>query len=92
MMRVHKLPDTPHLASSGLREAEERDIPSIVELFNSFMQRYDMAPVMSLEEARYAFLIGKGKGEVVDGRREDQVLWTYVVEVSDCVHLMIYRI
>jgi glycylpeptide N-tetradecanoyltransferase len=81
MIRLHKLPDAPRLASSGLREAEEKDIKEMLALYTRFMSRYDMAPVMTLEEARHAFLSGRGKGEKVDGRREDQVLWTYVVEV-----------
>ena len=84
MMRVNKIPETPQLASSGLREAEQRDIQVILRLYTKFMQRYDMAPVMTLEEARHTFLSGKGKGEIVDGRREEQVLWTYVIEVSFC--------
>ena len=81
MMRIHKVADTPQLTSAGLREVEERDIPGLLQLYSKFMQRYDMVPVMSLDEAKNTFLSGKGKGEIVDGRREEQVLWTYVVEV-----------
>ena len=81
MMRVHKLADVPHLASQGLREVEERDIPSLLQLSQKFMMRYDLSLVMTLDEAKYTYLSGRGTGEVVNGRRKGQVLWTYVVEV-----------
>jgi glycylpeptide N-tetradecanoyltransferase len=85
MIRLHKVPSTPVLASSGLREMEERDVEEVCELFTKFMKRFDMAPVMNKDEIRHHLLSGKGKGEKQkqwSGRRSEQVVWSYVVEVS----------
>ena len=87
LIRSNKLPGVPHLArgSAGLREMEDRDIAQVGELFTRYMQRFGMAPVMTLDEIRHQFLSGIGKGERAPGtwkgRREGQVIWAYVVEV-----------
>ncbi|EGN93299.1 hypothetical protein SERLA73DRAFT_189863, partial [Serpula lacrymans var. lacrymans S7.3] len=80
MIRVNKLPSVPHI--KGLREMEEKDVPEVAELFTRYMQRFDMAPVMTLDEVRHQFLSGRGEGEkgTDDNRRLGQVVWTYVVE------------
>ncbi|KAF8485618.1 N-myristoyl transferase [Gautieria morchelliformis] len=86
LIRSNKLPTVPHLSrtSARLREIEDRDIPQVGDLFTRYMQRFGMAPVMTLDEIRHQFLSGKGKGERAPGswkgRREGQVVWTYVVE------------
>lgn len=81
MMRVYKLPSTPHLGDR-LREIEERDVSAVAALYTRYMQRYGMAPVMTEDGIRHQFLSGKGIGEKRQDnlRREGQVVWTYVVE------------
>jgi len=81
MTRQYKLPSTPHFAASGLREMEERDVEQVTDLYKRYMDRFDMAPLMTAEEVRHNFLSGKGTGEVDTPGREGQVLWVYVVEV-----------
>ncbi|KIY43592.1 N-myristoyl transferase [Fistulina hepatica ATCC 64428] len=78
MVRVNKVPETT--ATPGLREMEDCDVPQVIQLFSKYMRRFDMLPIMTTEEARHNFLSGRGTGESVDGRRERQVTWTYVVE------------
>lgn len=82
MILQYKLPSAPHFAASGLREMEERDVEQVTDLYERFMSRFDMSPLMTAEEVGHNFLSGKGTGEInVSGRREGQVLWVYVVEV-----------
>ena len=82
-MLQYKLPSTPHFAASGLREMEERDVEQVSDLYKRYMDRFDMAPLMTAEEVRHNFLSGKGAGEIsASGRREGQVLWVYVIEVT----------
>lgn len=82
MIRIYKLPSAMHLGSS-LREMEDKDVAAVAALYTRYMQRFDMAPAMSLDEVRHQLLSGKGTGEKKkeDSRREGQVVWTYVVEV-----------
>ncbi|GJJ12605.1 hypothetical protein Clacol_006848 [Clathrus columnatus] len=85
MIRLNKLPPTPHLIKEGgLREMEEKDLRQVLELFTKYMQRFRLIPVWSLEETKHYLLSGRGKGEnpssAFKGRREGQVTWTYVVE------------
>ncbi|CDO72929.1 hypothetical protein BN946_scf185002.g114 [Trametes cinnabarina] len=84
MIRLHKVPDRPRLLEHGLREMEDRDVPQVANLFNRYMQRFQMVPVMSEEEVRHQFLSGLGEGprgaDSWKHRREGQVVWTYVVE------------
>jgi len=81
MIRLFKVPVLTHLGSS-LREMEEKDVPAVAALHTRYMQRFDMAPAMSLDEVRHQLLSGKGIGEKdkENSRREGQVVWTYVVE------------
>jgi len=83
MVRVNKLPSGKALA--GLREMEEKDIVQVTVLFTQYMKKFDMFTVFTVEEARHNFLSGAGRGEIGSGgpgRREGQVTWSYVVEVS----------
>jgi len=81
MTLQYKLPSTPHLAASGLREMEEHDVEQVTDLYKRYMDRFDMSPLMTAEEVRHNFLSGKGTGEIgASGRREGQVLWVYVAE------------
>ncbi|KAF8212140.1 N-myristoyl transferase [Mycena galopus ATCC 62051] len=71
MIRMNKVPDTTTL---NVRPIEEKDVVPVADLFARYMRRFDMVPVMSLED---------GKGNIGDGgqgRRVGQVTWTYVVE------------
>ncbi|KAF7366922.1 Glycylpeptide N-tetradecanoyltransferase [Mycena sanguinolenta] len=76
MTRIHKLPDATTLK---VRPMEEKDVDSVAELFARYMERFDMAPLMTLAEIRHNFLSGQGSGSG-PGRQPDQVTWTYVVE------------
>ena len=90
MMRLQRLEDVPALASKGLREMRDADLPQVATLFMRYMERFDMLPLYSLEEMRHNFLSGLGKRgsdaeEKKRGwkvRRQDQVVWSYVVEDS----------
>jgi glycylpeptide N-tetradecanoyltransferase len=81
MIRINKVSSTPKLA---LREMEANDIVGVTELYSKYMARFDMAPVMTTEEVEHMLLSGRGRGDIdYDlGRREGQVIWSYVVEVS----------
>ncbi|KZT09671.1 N-myristoyl transferase [Laetiporus sulphureus 93-53] len=84
MLRLHKVPDTPRLLSSGLREMEERDIPQVTELYAKYMSRFGMVHLMTEEEIGHLFLSGRGEGSTHPDSwkapREAQVVWAYVVE------------
>ncbi|KAH7103465.1 Myristoyl-CoA:protein N-myristoyltransferase, N-terminal domain-containing protein [Auriculariales sp. MPI-PUGE-AT-0066] len=80
MVRLFKLPSAPALATRGLREMEERDIPEVRALYNQYMKRFGMIAVYSAEDLKHLFLSGLGRGQVKQGRREGQVIWSYVVE------------
>jgi glycylpeptide N-tetradecanoyltransferase len=85
MIRLFKLPETPHLVQLGLREMEERDVADVSGLFSRYMQRFHMAPEMTEDEVRHQFLSGRGEDENGDShRRKGQVVWSYVVEVDLC--------
>ncbi|KAK6974360.1 Glycylpeptide N-tetradecanoyltransferase [Favolaschia claudopus] len=80
MIRTNKLPDKPTLA---VRPMEERDVTSVAELFARYMQRFDMVPLMTLEEVRHHFLSAQGTDDEGPGRKTGQVTWTYVVENTE---------
>ncbi|KAI9453987.1 N-myristoyl transferase [Lactarius psammicola] len=82
MIRQSKVPSTPLLSRSGLREMEVRDVSAVAELYRRYMERFDMAPLLEEEDIRHQFLSGRGTGEreASTGRRPAQVVWTYVVE------------
>jgi len=84
MVRQFKAPSTLALSRSGLREMEDGDVPAVTELFRRYMARFDMVPLLEEEDVRHQFLSGRGKGEreASTGRRQGQVVWTYVVEAS----------
>ncbi|KAJ7285742.1 N-myristoyl transferase [Mycena rebaudengoi] len=80
MIRVNKVPDIPTL---NVRPMEEKDLAQVADLFTRYMRRFDMVPVMGLDEVRHQFMSGQGTGNIGDGgegRRVGQVTWTYVVE------------
>ena len=91
MIRQFKVPSTPALSRSGLREMEERDVSAVAELFRRYMERFDMIPLLEEEDIMHQFLSGRGRGEkeVPTGRRSGQVVWTYVVEVSSSTIVLV---
>lgn len=78
---MYDCPAQPQLP--GFREIEAQDVDAVAVLLRRYMSRFDLLPVMSNEEVRHNFISGKGTGPVVNGRRNQQVTWTYVVEVSN---------
>ena len=64
---------------------EENDLPEVTALFKRYMQRFDMAPELTTDDARHHFLSGRGEPEGTEpetNRRKGQVVWSYVVEVG----------
>ncbi|KAG9318813.1 acyl-CoA N-acyltransferase [Chiua virens] len=80
MIRIYKVESK--ITLPGLREIEEKDIPEVADLFARYMQRFDMVPLMTIDEVRHQFLSGKGDLDqpFETHRRPKQVVWTYVVE------------
>ncbi|CCO26015.1 glycylpeptide N-tetradecanoyltransferase [Rhizoctonia solani AG-1 IB] len=78
MIRQNAVPD--EFALPGLREMEEKDIKDVLALYEKYMQRFQLTPVMDEAEMRHHMLSGRGIGEHKGGRREAQVVWAYVVE------------
>ncbi|KAJ7581232.1 N-myristoyl transferase [Mycena floridula] len=79
-IRVNKVPESPTLK---IREMEEKDVVQVTDLFTKYMRRFDMVPIMSIEDVRHQLLSGIGTGTMGDGgpgRKVGQVTWTYVVE------------
>ena len=76
----HKLPSSASMR--GIREMEEKDIPNVKTLWERYVTRFKMHPQFTEDELRHNFISGRGSGEVVDGRRSGQVVWSYVVEVD----------
>ncbi|KAF4603821.1 glycylpeptide N-tetradecanoyltransferase [Pleurotus pulmonarius] len=85
MIKLNKLPSTPQLLEKGLREMEDRDVEQVSSLFTRYMKRFGMAPEMTLAEVKHQFLSGRGDlSKTLEskwkGRRDGQVVWTFVVE------------
>lgn len=81
LKRMYECPTEPALP--GFREMVESDVPAVGILLRRFMSRYDLQPILSDEEIRHNFISGRGKGEMFDGRRDQQVAWSFVAEVID---------
>lgn len=67
----------------GMREMEEKDVDQVGKLMRRYMSRFDLAARFTNEEVKHLLLSGKGKGESKGGKRNKQVTWAFVVEVSD---------
>lgn len=64
----------------GFRELTKADIPQVRELLSKYLDRFEVAQLFSKdEEVEHWFLSGQGRE--VDGKRVEQVVWAYVVEV-----------
>ncbi|MBW0470867.1 hypothetical protein O181_010582 [Austropuccinia psidii MF-1] len=81
LKRMYECPHEPQLP--GFREIEERDVNAVGSLLRRYMSRFDLFPIMTDDEVRHNFISGKGKGPIVNGRRSEQVTWSFVVENPD---------
>jgi len=81
MVRMKKHYSAPELPKiPGLREMGKGDVSAVRELLTKFLERFDVAQLFSKdEEVEHWFLSGQGRE--VDGKRVEQVVWAYVVEV-----------
>lgn len=70
-IRKYALPE--NTSTKGLRAMTEKDLDGVVSLLKRYLDRFDMAPEFTKEEAHHWFL-PKPKTE--------QVIWSYVVEVG----------
>ena len=77
MSTYYRVPTETNLP--GLRELEKRDLKQASRLLRAYMARFDMAPLLSNKDIEHALWTGRGKD--VNGKRENQVTWAYVVEV-----------
>lgn len=69
----------------GFRELTKADIPQVRELLSKYLDRFDVAQLFNKdEEVEHWFLTSQGRE--VDGKRVEQVVWAYVVEVSNFSH------
>jgi len=79
MKKHYSVPSVPSIA--GFREMTRADIPQVRELLTRYLGRFDVAQLFSKdEEVEHWF--SSGQGREVDGKRVEQVVWAYVVEVS----------
>lgn len=80
MISTNKLPTETALA--GLREMVDADVPAVQSLWTAYTKRFKLVPEFTADEFRHNLISGRGIGDVVDGRREKQVVWSFVVEVT----------
>ena len=79
MKKHYSAPELPKIP--GFREMTAADTTAVRELLTRFLGRFDVAQVFSKdEEVEHWFLSGQGRD--VGGKRVEQVVWAYVVEVS----------
>lgn len=69
-IRKYTIPDTT--STRGLREAQREDTNTLLHLYNQYSARFDLTPQFTKEEFEHWFLPKKD---------EEQIIWTYVVEV-----------
>ena len=72
-VRKYKVPE--NTTTQGLREMQKKDLDAVHILLERYLKRFDLAPVFSREETEHYLLPGK------DVTAEEQVIWSYVVEV-----------
>ena len=59
----------------------QADVPQVASLLRRYLARFQIYQTFSHDsEVEHWFLSGMGRE--VDGKRVEQVVWTYVVEVS----------
>jgi glycylpeptide N-tetradecanoyltransferase len=61
------------------------DVPQVGELLRRYLERFEVIQTFGRDvEVEHWFLSGMGTGEADErGRRVGQVVWAYVVEVSN---------
>jgi glycylpeptide N-tetradecanoyltransferase len=72
MVLRNKLPENTSIP--GIRLMEEKDVASVTKLLDTYLAKFDLAPVYTEEEVRH-WLLHKGDEE------GERVIWTYVVPV-----------
>jgi len=78
MKKHYSAPELPKIP--GFREMGKGDVTAVRELLTKFLGRFDVAQLFSKdEEVEHWFLSGQGREE--GGKRVEQVVWAYVVEV-----------
>lgn len=65
-IKLYKVPAEP--ATRGIRAIEDRDYPGAYKILNEHLNKYSIAPILSLEEFKYIFT------------PRDKVVYAYVVE------------
>lgn len=66
----------------GFREMVPADVPQVAALLRRYLGRFDCAQLFNTDEdVEHWFISGMGKE--VNGKRENQVVWAYVVEVGE---------
>ena len=79
MVKQYAVPTDPHIP--GFREMEKKDVPQVAALLRRYLARFEVAQTFEKdEEVEHWFLSGKGRLE--GGKRFEQVIYPYVVEVS----------
>lgn len=79
VIREHALPT--ETSTPGLREMRNDDVKAVTSLLRAYLARFEMAPLFDEDLVRHNFVSGRGTGESVQGRRQGQVTWSYVVQV-----------
>jgi glycylpeptide N-tetradecanoyltransferase len=73
------VPTAPQIP--GFREMLPTDVPKVGALLRRFLSRYDILQTFSTDaDVDHWFISGRGREE--NGKRVEQVVWAYVVEVS----------
>lgn len=79
MVKQCAVPTTP--STPGWRAMTRDDVPQVAALLRRYLARFQIYQTFSYDsEVEHWFLSGMGRE--VDGKRVEQVVWTYVVEVS----------
>lgn len=77
-VRKYALPE--HTVTKGLRQMTDKDVDAVLELLNKFLKKFDMAPTFTREEVDH-WLVHRPQ------EYKQQVIWSYVVEVSHIIDL-----
>jgi glycylpeptide N-tetradecanoyltransferase len=72
-IRKYAVPE--RTSTRGLREMQKKDIPAVQDLLTRYLAKYDMAAAFDKHEVEHWLLHNKKDAP------EEQVVWTYVVEV-----------
>ncbi|KAK4687496.1 glycylpeptide N-tetradecanoyltransferase, partial [Tremellales sp. Uapishka_1] len=77
LVKQYSLPSHPRLP--GFREMVLADVPQVASLLRRYLARFEIAQTFGKdEEVEHWFLSGQGREE--NGKRVEQVIWSYVVE------------